>query len=189
MESQLKESKLEEMDLFPYKSEQKIKLFQSYPQAKNFTSKFKKRFNGNNKYYFNGNQRFLKYKRKNKKNRNEMPETPHNTGQYLAHIHQELASKRKTCQDGNEVDELDLNRISCFDDDIDDIGDFDFDFINDKKRERLMSMEGKELHDFIFKRSENENDENNKSAKSEISLQEIQKENDLGLKNNESSNL
>ena len=188
MESLQNTMKLEEIDLFPYKSEQKNNLYQSYPQAKNFSSKFKKRYNGNNKYYYNGNQRFLKYKRKNKKNKNEMPETPHNTGQYLSHIHQEFQQKRKSSQDGNDED-LDFNGISCFDDDLDDIGDFDFDFINDKKRERLMSMEGKNLQDFLFKPIENENDENNKLAKSDINLEEIKEEMDLDLKNNKSSKL
>ena len=191
MESPKNELKMEDLELFPYKSEQKINIYKSYPQSKFNPSKFKKNFNGNNKYYYNANQRFLKYKRKNKKIKNEMPETPHNTGQYLSHIHQEQESKRKSSQDKND-DEFALNGISCFNDDIDDIddlGDFDFDFINDKKRERIMSMEGKEFQDFLFKPRENEEDENNKLAKSDQNLEEIKEEYNLDLKNNRSSNL
>ena len=187
MESQENDVKLELLELFPYKSEQKINIYQSYPQGKNNISKFQKKYNENDKYYFNGNKRFLKNKRKNKKIKNKMPETPHNTGQYLSHIHQEFEPKRKTSQDGKNIDELGFHEISCFDDDVDDIGDFDFDFVNDKKRERLMSMEGKDLQDFLFK--QNENEDNNKLSKSDIKIDEIKEENDFDLQKNRSSKL
>ena len=98
--------------------------------------------------------------------------------------------------DGKNSEDFVLNEISCFDDDDDeDLGEFDFDFINDKKRDRLMSMEGKDLKDFLFKPNENENgnenEDNNKLSKSDLNLnlQEIKEENDLDLKNNRSSKL
>ena len=88
------EVKLEKLDLFPNKSEQKINLFKSFPQNNNSSRNTKKNFM-NNKYYY-GNKKFLNNKRKDKKrNKTEMPQTPHNTGQYLSHIHQEYEPKKK----------------------------------------------------------------------------------------------
>ena len=195
-ENDLEDIRIENLELFPYKSEQKINIYKSYPQIFNSSKKSPNNKYIHSKYYFNKNKKFLKNKRKNKKNKNEMPETPHNTGQYLSHIHQELEPKRKSSLDGIKSDDFIENEISCFDDnDEEDIGEFDFDFINDRKRERLMSMEGKDLPDFLFKpeknENENENEENNKLSKSDLNLnlQEIKEENDLDLKNISSSNL
>ena len=195
-ENDLNDIKIENLELFPYKSEQKINIYKSYPQNFNSHIKTPKNKYIHSKFYYNQNKKFLKNKRKNKRNKNEMPETPHNTGQYLSHIHQELEPKRKSSMDGKNSEDFVLNEISCFDDDDDeDLGEFDFDFINDKKRDRLMSMEGKDLQDFLFKPNENENgnenEDNNKLSKSDLNLnlQEIKEENDLDLKNNRSSKL
>ena len=126
-----------------------------------------------------------------------MPDTPHNTGQYLSHIHQEFDPKKKSSEKNN-IDELGCNEIiSCFEedneDDIDDLCNFnfDFEFMKDKKRERLMSMEGKDLHNFLFKPNESGEsaDNTNNLVKSELPLQEAKEEHDLELHNNKSSNI
>ena len=190
-ENDLNDIKMDDLELFPYKSEQKINIYKSYPQK--FYSSIKPPNNKyiHSKYYYNQNKKFLKNKRKNKRNKNEMPETPHNTGQYLSHIHQVLEPKRKNSLDEKDTEDFALKEISCFDDDDEDLGEFDFDFISDKKRDRLMSMEDKDLKDFLFKPNNNENEDNNKLSKSDLNLnlQEIKEENDLDLKNNRSSNL
>ena len=190
-ENDLNDIKMNDLELFPYKSEQKINIYKSYPQK--FHSSIKPPNNKyiHSKYYYNQNKKFLKNKRKNKRNKNEMPETPHNTGQYLSHIHQVLEPKRKNSLDEKDTEDFALKEISCFDDDDEDLGEFDFDFISDKKRDRLMSMEDKDLKDFLFKPNDNENEDNNKLSKSDLNLnlQEIKEENDLDLKNNRSSNL
>ena len=190
-ENDLNDIKMDDLELFPYKSEQKINIYKSYPQK--FHSSIKPPNNKyiHSKYYYNQNKKFLKNKRKNKRNKNEMPETPHNTGQYLSHIHQVLEPKRKNSLDEKDTEDFALKEISCFDDDDEDLGEFDFDFISDKKRDRLMSMEDKDLKDFLFKPNDNENEDNNKLSKSDLNLnlQEIKEENDLDLKNNRSSNL
>ena len=190
-ENDLNDIKMDDLELFPYKSEQKINIYKSYPQK--FYSSIKPPNNKyiHSKYYYNQNKKFLKNKRKNKRNKNEMPETPHNTGQYLSHIHQVLEPKRKNSLDEKDTEDFALKEISCFDDDDEDLGEFDFDFISDKKRDRLMSMEDKDLKDFLFKPNNNENEDNNKLSKSDLNLnlQEIKEEIDLDLKNNRSSNL
>ena len=189
------EVKLVKLDLFPNKSEQKINIFKSYPQNTN-SSRYPKKNFMNNKYFYNGNKKFLNNKRKDKKrNKNEMPQTPHNTGQYLSHIHQELEPKKKFSQAEKETDDIECNYINCFeedDDDCDELGNFDFDFINDKKRERIMSLEGKDLHDFLFKPSQNEKGENN-FVKTSLSFsdnnEDIEEDNKLNLCHNKSSKL
>ena len=58
-------------------------------KKKNFLSKSQRNKDFPNNYIFNKKD-FLKNKRKSKnKIRNEIPDTPHNTGQYLCHIYQE----------------------------------------------------------------------------------------------------
>ena len=190
-ENDLNDIKMDDLELFPYKSEQKINIYKSYPQKFHSSIKHPNNKYIHSKYYYNQNKKFLKNKRKNKRNKNEMPETPHNTGQYLSHIHQVLEPKRKNSLDEKDTEDFALKEISCFDDDDEDLGEFDFDFISDKKRDRLMSMEDKDLKDFLFKPNNNENEDNNKLSKSDLNLnlQEIKEEIDLDLKNNRSSNL
>ena len=185
------ELKLDNLDLFPYNSEQKINIFKSYPQNNNFSSRFPKK-NFMKKYSNYGNKQFLKNKRKDKKrNKNDIPETPHNTGQYLSHIHQEFEPKRKSSQieKENENDESE-NYINGFEDDneddFDEIGNLDYDFVNDKKRERLMSLEGKDLQDFLFK--PNETGENN-IVKTSLDFNEKNEDFDLNLQPSNSSKL
>lgn len=106
-----------------------------------------------NKYNYYKKKDFLKNKRKNKKKlKNEIPDTPHNTGQYLCHIYQSNESKLKQ-KSQNEEGALESG-INFFEDDDDDdndnLGNFDFEFNEDTKRERLMSLEGKDLQDFLF---------------------------------------
>ena len=91
-----------------------------------------------------------------------------------------------------ENDDLECKDINCHEDedDLDELGNFDFDFINDKKRERLMSLEGKDLHDFLFK--PNENGENN-IVKACLHFSEdnenIEEDIKLNLRHNKSSKL
>ena len=194
--------KLDSLDLFPCKSEIPIRIIEHKCQTpkNNFSFKFPKKLYMQNKGNFNGKKHYLKNKRKDKdKNRirQEMPNTPHNTGQYLSHIHQEFDPKKKSSEKNN-IDELGCNEIiSCFEedneDDIDDLCNFnfDFEFMKDKKRERLMSMEGKDLHNFLFKPNESGEsaDNTNNLVKSELPLQETKEEHDLELHNNKSSNI
>ena len=195
-----KKIQLDKLDLFPSKSEIPLRMssFKCHTPKNNFLSKSHFKPYISNKYYFNGNKRFLKNKRKDKNSiRCEMPDTPHNTGQYLSHIHQEFDPKKKSSEKNN-IDELGCNEIiSCFEedneDDIDDLCNFnfDFEFMKDKKRERLMSMEGKDLHNFLFKPNESGEsaDNTNNLVKSELPLQEAKEEHDLELHNNKSSNI
>ena len=185
--------KLDSLDLFPYKSDIPIRITEHKCQTpkNNFTFKFpKKPYKGN----FNGKKHFLKNKRKDKNRiRQEMPNTPHNTGQYLSHIHQEFDPKKKSSSLNKEIDDLGCNEIiSCFedeDDDFDELGNFnlDFEFIEDKKRDRLMSMEGKDLHNFLFKPNEIGNVENgdntdtNKNIIKSGILNETKEENEIDL--------
>ena len=189
------ELKLETLDLFPNKSDHKINLYKSFPSNSNLSRYPKKNFM-NNKYYYNGNKKLLNNKRKDKKrNKNEMPQTPHNTGQYLSHIHQEYEPKKKCSQVEKENDDLECKDINCFEDadeDLDELGNFDFDFINDKKRERLMSLEGKDLHDFLFKPNKNENGENTivkPCLNFNDNNEDIEEDMELNLRHNKSSQL
>ena len=176
-------------DLLENKSEQKINLFKSYPQLKiNTFSSDPKKHNISNKY-FNGNKKFLKNKRKDKRrNKIKMPETPHNTGQYLSHIHQEFEPKRKTSSQLEKgIDYFEFKEANSFDEDLDDL-DFDYEFINDKKRDRLMSLEGKDMHDFLFKSNETGNEDSNNLIKSCIDFNETKADNnDLDLQNSNSN--
>ena len=114
------------------------------------------RHNNYNKYNFYNRKDFLKNKRKfKKKQKTEIPDTPHNTGQYLCHIYQSKDPKNKQKKENEEDnDDLGLNFFEDDDDDCNygDIGGeiYDFKFNEDLKRERLMSLEGKDLHDFLF---------------------------------------
>ena len=132
------------------------------------------RHNNYNKYNFYNRKDFLKNKRKfKKKQKNEIPDTPHNTGQYLCHIYQSKDPKNKQKKENEEDnDELNLNFFEDDDDDCnyDDLGGeiYDFKFNEDLKRERLMSLEGKDLHDFLF--TPEEIQEEQKIFKSAISF-------------------
>ena len=67
-----------------------------YIQNNNPINKWYKKLNISNKINYKGNKQFLKNRKKDKNRiRQEMPDTPHNTGQYLTHIHQELSKKNK----------------------------------------------------------------------------------------------
>ena len=107
--------------------------------------------NNNQKYFYNSNKR----KKDKKYIKNEMPETPHNTGQYLSHIHQESFNKKKVSQldeDANDNNEH-INYYIDNEDDNDDIENInlDFQFVKDKDRDNIMSLEGQKLNDFLFK--------------------------------------
>ena len=116
--------------------------------------KFPKSPNSFHKHYKFG-KNLLKFKRKEKcSNKNNFPDTPHNTGQYLSHIHQEKTSKNKN---SNEEEAENINLFDCNDDE--DLIDDDFEFNRDTRRERLMSLEGKELNDFLFNANESEKKE------------------------------
>ena len=152
-----KKIQLDKLDLFPSKSEIPLRMssFKCHTPKNNFLSKSHFKPYISNKYYFNGNKRFLKNKRKDKNSiRCEMPDTPHNTGQYLCHIYQENQSKENKKQKYNdENDDLGMNFFE--EDDNDDFGDDYLDnlgikFDEDPKRERLMSLEGKDLENFLF---------------------------------------
>lgn len=195
------EKKLQNLDLFPNKSDigPIINSFKYNNHQNNFLSKYPKKHHKGNKYYSNDHKNFLKNKRRDKNSiRYQMPETPHNTGQYLSHIHREFDSKRKSSNTGKEKDNLGCDeQISCFEDDdeeVESLGNtnFDFQFIEDKKRDRLMSMEGKDLHDFLFRSDEKKEEGlNDIPIKMNIAFDEVQEEDDnfLNLKNIKSSNL
>ena len=129
----------------------------------NFNSQCPKKYKNN----YKGNKNFSNSKRNNKnKMRYKIPETPHNTGQYLSHIHQESFNKKKASQLTNNIgvdDKGDNAQMDYFvdnDDENEDMGDFNFDFqfIQEKDRDKLISLEGKNLHDFLFNEKENGND-------------------------------
>ena len=152
------------------KTSQKANLFRSAPCRSQISSKCSK----NNFFYSKSNlnrKTFLNNKRKDKKrNKNEIPDTPHNTGQYLSHIHQENEPKVKNAQN-EKMENSEYNEIKYFEeneDGLDDFGNFDYEFVNDKKRERLMSLEGKDLENFLFKKNNSDNDKENKDNKENI---------------------
>ena len=160
-------------------------------QNNNHINKWKKKLYLPNKINYNGNKQFLKNRKKDKnKIRQEMPDSPHNTGQYLTHIHQELSKKNKSTSSSKDTGDLIGNEIiSCFEDEdnSDDFGDLnlDFQFIEDKKRDQLMSMEGKDIHNFLFNHIEKEkekeeagdNQNMNDKAKIGINFNEIKEDN------------
>ena len=105
------------------------------------------------KKFFLHRKDFLKNKRKNKKKiLNEIPNTPHNTGQYLCHIYQENEMKENKNQKNNINDDFGINFFDEEDDFADDfLENLDFKLNEGSRRERLMSMEGKDLEDFLYK--------------------------------------
>ena len=123
---------------------------------------------------------FLKNKRKNKiKLKNDIPDTPHNTGQYLCHIYQSNESRAKQKENGEGELESGLN---FFDDDEEDLeynelGNFEFKYNEDSKRERLMSLEGKELQNFLF--TPEENNDKKEIFKSAITFNKLENNFDL----------
>ena len=133
-----------------------------------------------NKYSSIHKKDFLKNKRKNKiKLKDDIPDTPHNTGQYLCHIYQSNETRAK--QKENEEGEVESG-LNFFDDDEEDLeynglGDFEFKYSEDSKRERLMSLEGKELQNFLF--TPEENNEEKKLFKSAITFNKIENELDV----------
>ena len=170
------DSNIKKDEAFPSKSNKSKKPNKTY-----YSSKYKKKNNIVDKSYIkNNNNKFLNKKRKNK---NTVPETPHNTGQYLSHIHQGFDPKKKQIEinkekdadkdkdkDDKDMNNLDNNNINLFEDDGEDLDDFgninyDFEFIKDKNRDKLMSLEGKNLSNFLFKSKENGNDENKNLVK------------------------
>ena len=172
------ESNTKKEETFPSKSNKSKK-----PNKTHFSSKYKKKSNLIDKSYKNSNNsKFLNKKRK-EKNKNTVPETPHNTGQYLSHIHQGFDPKKKSNEinkekdidknkdkDDKDMNNLDNNNINLFEDDGEDLDDFgninyDFEFIKDKNRDKLMSLKGQNLSDFLFKSKENGNDENKNLVK------------------------
>ena len=139
---------------FSEKSNTKDNLEFDYFKKKNSLSKSQINKDFHKKFIFNKKD-FLKNKRKKKnKIKNDIPDTPHNTGQYLCHIYQENQSKENKKQKYNdENDDLGMNFFE--EDDNDDFGDDYLDnlgikFDEDPKRERLMSLEGKDLENFLF---------------------------------------
>ena len=160
-----------------------------YIQNNNPINKWHKKLHISNKKNYKGNKQFLKNRKKDKNRiRQEMPDSPHNTGQYLTHIHQELSKKNKSSSSSKDTGDLIGNEIiSCFEDEdnSDDFGNLnlDFQFLEDKKRDQLMSMEGKDIQNFLFNHKEKEKEEagdnhniNNK-IKSGINFNEIKEDN------------
>ena len=169
------DNEIEILDLFPSKSDI-IPIIKTYKNksSKNFLSKKSKKYHRINKFYSTEQKKFMNNKIKEKNNIGMlMPQTPHNTGQYLSHIHQEFDSKKKPTQSCTNLDNLGIKEeINGFEDDCDEesLGNFDFQFIEDKKRDRLMSMEGKELHDFLFKPDEKKDEDKKEGNKNEMKL-------------------
>ena len=98
------------------------------------------------------NRKYINRKRKeeNKYNKNNILMTPHNTGQYLAHIHQGFNfMKRKSSDVDKNITELECNeKIKCFEEEEDEndmgimeLGDIDKDMqvFREKKIERRLS--------------------------------------------------
>jgi len=138
------------------------------------------------KNFFNNKKDFLKNKKRNKnKMKNDIPDTPHNTGQYLCHIYQENESKEnKKQKDNNENEDFGINFFE--EDDNDDFTDdylenMGIKFNEDSKRERLMSLEGKDLENFLF--SPSNIDEDKKIFKSAIILDKPENHLNLDLGN------
>ena len=160
-------------------------------QNNNPKIKWQKKLYISSKINYKGNKQFLKNRKKDKNRiRQEMPDSPHNTGQYLTHIHQELSKKNKLPSSSKDTGDLIGNEIiSCFEeeDNSDNFGDLnlDFQFIEDKKRDQLMSMEGKDIHNFLFNHNEKEKEEEedgdnhniNNKVKSGINFNEIKEDN------------
>ena len=128
----------------------------------------------------------MKSKKRNKnKMKNDIPDTPHNTGQYLCHIYQENESKdNKKQKDNNEEEDLGINFFE--EDDNDDFADdylesMGIKFNEDSKRERLMSLEGKDLENFLF--SPMNSNEDKKIFKSAIILDNPENHLNLDLGN------
>ena len=126
-------------------------------KKKNFLSKSQRNKDFPNNYIFNKKD-FLKNKRKSKnKIRNEIPDTPHNTGQYLCHIYQENEIKenkenKKQKDNNNNNDDFGINFFEDEDDFADDcLENFELNLNESSKRERLMSLEGKDLENFLYK--------------------------------------
>ena len=97
-----------------------------------------------------------------KYNKDNLPKTPHNTGQYLAHMFQENKNKYI------ENDEINFsNKIKKNSYDSSDQGykkeQIDIDENKEEReehRKRILSLEGDELHDYLFKNNEeNKNNE------------------------------
>ena len=122
--------------------------FRNFKNKTNLSKSQKISFDKN--YYYKKD--FLKNKRKKKiKTKIEIPDTPHNTGQYLCHIYQANESKDKKSQKENENNDLGLNFFEDNDEDNDDFfDDLEYKIDEDSKRERLMSMDGKEMENFLM---------------------------------------
>ena len=170
---------------FSEKSNTKDNLEFDYFKKKNSLSKSQINKDFHKKFIFNKKD-FLKNKRKKKnKIKNDIPDTPHNTGQYLCHIYQENQSKENKKQKYNdENDDLGMNFFE--EDDNDDFGDDYLDnlgikFDEDPKRERLMSLEGKDLENFLF--SPMNSNEDKKIFKSAIILDNPENHLNLDLGN------
>ena len=160
-----------------------------YIQNNNPINKWQKKLHISNKINYKGNKQFLKNRKKDKNRiRQEMPDSPHNTGQYLTHIHQELSKKNKSSSSSKDTGDLIGSEIiSCFEDEdnLDDFGNLnlDFQFLEDKKRDQLMSMEGEDIQNFLFNHKEKEKEETgdnhniNNKIKNGINFNEIKKDN------------
>ena len=123
----------------------------------------------NYSYY---NRKFTNKKRNEENrsnNRNYTQMTPHNTGQYLAHIHQRFLTKRKTSCLDKDINDLNFNeQIKCFEDEDDiemsELGDIDKDMqiFREKIIKRRLSL-GNEIQNipdgdekFDFEKDEDE---------------------------------
>ena len=160
-----------------------------YIQNNNPINKWQKKLHISNKINYKGNKQFLKNRKKDKNRiKQEMPDSPHNTGQYLTHIHQELSKKNKSSSSSKDTGDLIGSEIiSCFEDEdnLDDFGNLnlDFQFLEDKKRDQLMSLEGEDIQNFLFNHKEKEKEETgdnhniNNKIKNGINFNEIKKDN------------
>ena len=127
-------------------------------------------YNGNFKYYDKyqtkkwksfKNMSFINKKRKNiyKSFDKEFPRTPHNTGQYLAHIHQGFDfKKQKALNSDKKITDLACNDgIKYFDDEddleINGLGDLDKDMqiFREKEIQRRLSVDENELKNHLLK--------------------------------------
>ena len=189
--------KLDKLDLLQDKAFIPIKKseLKRHTQNNNHIYKWHKKKYMSNKLKHNEKKLFIKNKRKDKKRiRQEMPDSPHNTGQYLSHIHQELNKKNKSTSLSKDNDELIGNEIINDFEEEDNSDDFqnlnlDFPFFEDRKRDQLMSMEGEDIQNFLFNHKEKEkekeeigNNHNINNNKSGISFCEIKEDNSLNLK-------
>ena len=110
------------------------------------------------KYFIHNKKNFLKNKRKKSKNENR--DAPHNTGQYLCHIHRSPDFKINPMEKDDEINNIGLNFFE--EDENFDEDDLDFDLmpVEDKKRDRLMSVEGKDIESFLFSNNETKEEKN-----------------------------